>query len=142
MADQPIEDNAADAIDDAERESAYGLLQRGQALIKSRHHAQAAIVLARAARAEPRKGSILEPLGRAYHHSGQFELARQTFEELLEVDPSHHWAHFALSATLRKLGRAREARTEHGDLVGMRDRSLARVLDERRALVEVVHAER
>lgn len=97
------------AADD--RESAYALLQRGLALIRSRHHAQAAIVLERAARAEPGKGSILEPLGRAYHHAGQFELARRTFEALLEVDPSAHWAHFALATTLRKLDRAPEART-------------------------------
>ena len=72
---------------------------------------EAAIVLARAARAEPGKGSILEPLGRAYHHSGQFELAQETFEALLEVDPSAHWAHFALATTLRKLDRFAEART-------------------------------
>jgi Flp pilus assembly protein TadD len=102
---------AQDPIDDHERESAYSLLQRGLALIKSRHHAQAAIVLDRAARAEPGKGSILEPLGRAYHHSGQFERARDTFEQLLEVDPSSHWAHFAMAATLRKLGRPADART-------------------------------
>ena len=97
--------------DDADRESAYALLQRGLALIRSRHHAQAAIVLERAARLEPGKGSILEPLGRAYHHSGQFEPARETFEALLEVDPSAHWAHFALAASLRKLDRVAEART-------------------------------
>ena len=96
---------------DPEHESAYALLQRGLALIQRRHHAQAAIVLERAAREEPGKGSILEPLGRAYHHSGQFDRARETFEQLLEVDPSAHWAHFALAATLRKLGRAPEART-------------------------------
>lgn len=107
----PLSDDPAPLPDDAEREGAYALLQRGQALIKSRHHAQAAIVLARAARAEPGKGSILEPLGRAYHHSGQFELARATFEELLEVDPSAHWAHFALATSLRKLDRVPEART-------------------------------
>ena len=99
------------AEQDDDRESAYVLLQRGQALLKSRHHAQAAVVLERAARAEPGKGSILEPLGRAYHHSGQFELARETFEALLEVDPSAHWAHFALATTLRKLDRVAEART-------------------------------
>ena len=96
---------------DPDRESAYALLQRGQALILRRHHAQAAVVLERAAREEPGKGSILEPLGRAFHHSRQFERARVTFEELLEVDPSAHWAHFALAATLRKLGRTGEART-------------------------------
>ena len=98
-------------LDDADRESAYGLLQRGLALIERRHHAQAAVVLERASREEPGKGSILEPLGRAYHHSGQFELARQTFEALLDLDPSAHWAHFAVAASLRKLGRLPEART-------------------------------
>jgi tetratricopeptide (TPR) repeat protein len=97
--------------DDAEHESAYALLQRGHALMKSRHHAQAAIVLERAALAEPGKGSILEPLGRAYHHSGQYERARETFEALLDLDPSAHWAHFALATTLRKLNRSAEART-------------------------------
>jgi tetratricopeptide (TPR) repeat protein len=100
-----------DLRSDDEHESAYALLQRGQALVKSRHHAQAAIVLERAARLEPGKGSILEPLGRAYHHSGQFERARETFEALLEVDPSAHWAHFALATSLRKLDRVPEART-------------------------------
>lgn len=107
----PLSNDPAPLPDDEEREGAYALLQRGQALIKSRHHAQAAIVLERASRAEPGKGSILEPLGRAYHHSGQFELARATFEALLEVDPSAHWAHFALATSLRKLGRVPEART-------------------------------
>jgi len=94
-----------------DREHPYELLQRGQALARRRHHAQAAVVLERAARAEPGKGSILEPLGRAYHHSGQFERARETFEALLDVDPSAHWAHFALAESLRKLGRVGEART-------------------------------
>ena len=112
MADEPRDRAAPDpGMDDGERESAYSLLQRGQALIRSRHHAQAAVVLERAARAEPGKGSILEPLGRAYHHSGQFERARETFEALLDVDPSAHWAHFALATSLRKLDRVAEART-------------------------------
>ncbi len=94
-----------------DRESAYALLQRGQALLRSRHNAQAAVVLERAARLEPAKGSILEALGRAYHNSRQYEPARSTFEALLEVDPSGPWAHFALAQSLRKLGRNPEART-------------------------------
>jgi tetratricopeptide (TPR) repeat protein len=96
---------------DGEQESAYELLQRGLALSKRRHHAQAAVVLERAGRIEPGKGSILEPLGQAYHHSRQFERARETFEALVDVDPSSHWAHFALSESLRQLGRLAEART-------------------------------
>ncbi len=109
--------------EDDERDSVFGLLQRGQALIRRRHHAQAAIVLERAARAEPRKGSILEPLGRAYHHSSQFEQARAVFAELIEVDPSAPWAHFAISESLRKLGRIDEARTHARLAVALSPRS-------------------
>lgn len=94
-----------------DHESAYDLLQRGQALLHDRHHAQAAIVLERAARLEPMKGSILEPLGRAYYNSGQTERARETFEALLEVDPSAPFAHFGLGQSLKRLGRTQEART-------------------------------
>lgn len=97
--------------DRAEHESPYALLQRGEALIRGRHYAQAAIVLERAAQAEPGKGSILEALGRAYFNSGRPELARTTFEALLELDPSAHYAHFALGESLRRLGRLAEART-------------------------------
>jgi Flp pilus assembly protein TadD len=97
--------------DDADRESAYELLQRGHALLKRRHYPQAAIVLERAARLEPGKGSILEALGRAYYNSGQHERSRETFTELLEVDPSAHYAHYALGQSLKQLGRRKEART-------------------------------
>jgi tetratricopeptide (TPR) repeat protein len=101
-----------DADDDArERETAYDLLQRGQALLDRRHHAQAAIVLERADRLEPGKGSILEALGRAFFNSGQAEQARQTFEALLEVVPSSHYGHFALGQSLKRLGRRAEAGT-------------------------------
>ena len=103
------------AIDPGEtpdpRESVYGLLQRGLELLRGRHHAQAATVLARAANLEPGKGSILEALGRAYYNSGQHALAAETFEGLLEVDPSAHYAHYALGQSLKQLGRRKEART-------------------------------
>lgn len=94
-----------------EQESAYDLLQRGHGLLQHRHNAQAAIVLERAARLEPGKASILEALGRAYFNSAQPERARQTFEALLEIDPSAHYAQFALGQSLKRLGRDREAWT-------------------------------
>lgn len=94
-----------------EPESAYDLLQRGTALLRDRHHAQAAVVLERAARLEPGRGSILEALGRAYFNSGQHDPARRTFEALLEVDPSSHYGHFALGQSLKHLGVIDEART-------------------------------
>ena len=96
---------------DPEHESAYSLLRRGHELMRRGHHAQAAIVLARASMAEPGKGSILEALGRAYYNSGQHDRSRDAFESLLEVDPSAHYAHFALGQSLKQLGRRREART-------------------------------
>jgi tetratricopeptide (TPR) repeat protein len=99
------------AAGDDEKESAYDLLQRGHALLAGRHHAQAAIVLERADRLEPGRASILEALGRAYYNSGQHELARATFERLLELDPSAHYAHFAIGQSLKKLGRRSEAGT-------------------------------
>jgi Flp pilus assembly protein TadD len=94
-----------------ERETAYGLLQRGKALMGKRHYAQAAVLLERAARLEPRRGSILEALGRAYYNSGQHERAAEVFGELLEVDPALPYAHFALGQSLKRLGRADQART-------------------------------
>src|SRR5207244_9452825 len=76
-----------------------------------RHYAQAATVLERADHEEPGKASILEALGRAYYNSGQHDRSRATFERLLELDPSAHYAHFALGQSLKQLGRRREART-------------------------------
>jgi Flp pilus assembly protein TadD len=102
---------AREPASDDEREAAYELLQRGHLLLRQRHFAQAAIVLERADRDEPGKASILEALGRAYYNSGQYDPARATFEQLLELDPSAHYAHFALGQSLKQLGRRDEART-------------------------------
>ena len=99
------------ASGDDERETTYDLLRRGQALLDGRHFAQAAIVLERADRQEPAKGSILEALGRAYFNSGQPERARATFEALLQVEPSSHYAHYAIGQSLKRLGHTERART-------------------------------
>lgn len=101
---------AANEGGEDDRESAYALFQRGQALSGRRHYAQAAIVLERADRLEPGKGSILELLGRAQFMSRQWERAAATFRRLLEVDPSAHYGHYALGQSLKRLGRATEAR--------------------------------
>jgi len=99
----------SDSTDD--RDTAYGLLQRGHDLLRRRHFAQAAVVLERARRLEPAKGSILEALGRAYYNSAQHERSREAFVALLEIDPSSHYGHYALGQSLKRLGREREART-------------------------------
>lgn len=108
--DEEREASGAESGDD-DRETAYDLLQRGHALLERRHFAQAAIVLERADRQEPAKGSILEALGRAYFNSGQAERAREIFEALLEVEPSSHYAHFGVGQSLKRLGETHRART-------------------------------
>jgi Flp pilus assembly protein TadD len=97
--------------DGDERETAYDLLRRGQSLLERRHFAQAAIVLERADRQEPAKGSILEALGRAYFNSGQTDRARVAFEALLDIEPSSHYAHYAIGQSLKRLGDPNRART-------------------------------
>ena len=102
---------APDAPAPGERESAYELLQRGRAMLARRHHAQAAVVLARADRLEHGHGSILEPLGRALFMAGQVARAAEVFADLLAVDPSSHYGHYALGRSLIRLGRVSEGRT-------------------------------
>jgi tetratricopeptide (TPR) repeat protein len=92
-----------------ERESAYDLFQRGSRMLADGHPGAAAVLLERALALEPGKASILEALGRAYFNSGQHDRSRETFEALLEIDPSSHYAQFALGQSLKKLGREREA---------------------------------
>jgi len=94
----------------AERETAYGLLQRAQGMLKRRHFAQAAVLLERANRLEPRKGSIVEALARAYYNSGQHRAAAERFRELLDIDPSAAYGHFGLGQALKHLGKRDEAR--------------------------------
>ncbi|MGH2407405.1 MAG: tetratricopeptide repeat protein [Candidatus Limnocylindrales bacterium] len=107
-ADQPADDAVLAEL--AERESAYGLLQRALALQQRRHHAQAAVLLERAEHLEPGKGSILEPLARAYYNSGRSDAAARTFAALIEIDPSSAWAHFGLGQSMKRLGRDAHAR--------------------------------
>ena len=118
-----MDDEARGEPQDDPRESAYELLQRGRTLLAGRHHAQAAIVLERADRLEPDKGSIVEALGRAYFNSGQHEPAREAFERLLAIDPANPYAHYALGQSLKRLGRPDEAGTQLRLAVAMDPRS-------------------
>lgn len=69
------------------------------------------MVLGRAARLEPRKGSIVEALGRACYNSHQHQRAVETFGELLDIDPSAAYGHYGLGQALKQVGRRDEART-------------------------------
>jgi Flp pilus assembly protein TadD len=94
-----------------ERETAYGLLQRGRALMSRRHFAQAVVVLDRATALEPGRGSITEALARALFNSGQPERAAAVFGRLVEIDPSNPYSHYGLGRCLERTGRREEARS-------------------------------
>src|SRR5262245_24926890 len=102
-------DEPADPTGD--RESAYELLQRGRELIRTRHPAPAAVVLERRLVQARHTAALLEERRQACYNSRQYERSREAFEELLEVDPSSHYGHFALGQSLKQLGRPAEART-------------------------------
>ncbi len=88
---------------------AYELYQRASALLHERRHREAAALLERVKRLEPRRGSVLEMLGIAYYNGGSHSRARREFEEALEIDPSNHFARYGLSRCLFRGGRTDEA---------------------------------
>jgi Flp pilus assembly protein TadD len=80
-------------------ESAYDLLAKGRRFLATGHPHQAVIVLDRAKRLEPEKGSIREDLGRALYMSGRLVQARREFAKAVAIDPVNDYAHFALGLT-------------------------------------------
>lgn len=90
-------------------ETAYELLQRGKELLQTGNPAQAAVVLERAKRVYPHKGSIREALGQAYYNYSQYHLAKEEFKKAIEIDPTNHYAHFGLGLCLQKLGKRNRA---------------------------------
>jgi tetratricopeptide (TPR) repeat protein len=97
--------------DEDEREGAYGLLARAEALMTDRHHAQAAILLERAIRLEPGRASLVEALARARYNAGHHREALDAWEELLRLEPASAYGHFGLGQSLKQVGRRDEART-------------------------------
>jgi tetratricopeptide (TPR) repeat protein len=85
-------------------EDAYELYKEARMLLQERHPDLAVSLLQRAKAIEPGRGSILETLGIAYYNSGNHEDAMREFEEALEVDPTNHYARYALSRCLHRKG--------------------------------------
>jgi Flp pilus assembly protein TadD len=88
---------------------AYELFTRGMALLRTRHAAQAAMLLRRALTLEPGRNSIREGLGRAEYALGRHEQAAELFETILTDCPDNDYARYALGRCLGALGRDAEA---------------------------------
>lgn len=91
-------------------ESTYELFRRGEAFLKSKHPAQAAVVLRRAVRREPDKSSIREALGRAYFDSGDYMRAFEEFLLVVEAYPTNRYAHYCLGRAAARLGKMKLSR--------------------------------
>jgi Flp pilus assembly protein TadD len=90
-------------------ESAYQLFSKGTEFLATGHPHQAAVVLQRAAAAEPEKGSIREALGRAMFMSGRWARARLEFAKAVDIDPVNHYAHYGLGLSCARTGQRTRA---------------------------------
>jgi tetratricopeptide (TPR) repeat protein len=98
----------------------YEWYRRGLDLLAAGNPAAAATLLARAAEAEPGSRSILEALARAQYDAGRYEVAMDSFTELIARNPTDDYAHFGLGLAASKAGELRLAAEHLALAVAMR----------------------
>ena len=86
--------------------------RRAETLLAQRRPLEALQELAAVVEAAPDAPSVHLLAGRAYLGSAQLSRAERAFLRVLELDPSDHYAHFALGRTLQRQGRLTEAKTQ------------------------------
>ncbi len=86
--------------------------RRAETLLSQRRPLEALRELAAVVEAAPDAPSVHLLAGRAYLGSAQLARAESAFLRVLELDPSDHYAHFALGRTLQRQGRLQEAKTQ------------------------------
>ena len=90
----------------------FEAFRRAESLVAQRRPLDALVALAPVLDAEPDKPSVHLLAGRAYLGSAQLRRAEQAFLRVIELDPTDHYARFALGRTLQRLGRYPEAQTQ------------------------------
>jgi Flp pilus assembly protein TadD len=90
----------------------FEAFRRAESLVAQRRPLDALAALAPVLDAEPDKPSVHLLAGRAYLGSAQLRRAEQAFLRVIELDPTDHYARFALGRTLQRLGRFAEAQTQ------------------------------
>ena len=94
--------------------------RRAEALVAQRRPLDALAALAPVLDAEPDSSSVQLLAGRAYLGSAQLRRAEQAFLRVLELDPTDHYARFALGKALQRQSRMAEAQTQLRLAVAMR----------------------
>lgn len=86
--------------------------RQAELLVAMRRPLDALAALAPVLEAEPDKPSVLVLAGRAYLGSAQLRRAEEAFRRVIELDPTDHYAHFALGRALQRQSRFMEARRQ------------------------------
>jgi len=98
----------------------YEWYQRGLELLANGDPAAAAMLLHRAAEAEPGSRSILEALARAQYDAGRYHEAIGSFTQLIAVNPTDDYAQFGLGLAASRAGQLRLAAHHLALAVAMR----------------------
>lgn len=86
--------------------------RRAEMLVADRRPLDALDALSPVLESQPNDASVHLLAGRAYFDSAQLVRAQAAFEKVLELDPSDHYARFALGKSLQRRGRLTEAVTQ------------------------------
>jgi Flp pilus assembly protein TadD len=92
--------------------STFESFRRAEELLAERRPLEALRELQPVLDEAPDKPSVHLLAGRAYLGSAQLQRAETAFRRVLEIDPSDHYARFALGRTLQRQGRLEEAQTQ------------------------------
>lgn len=93
-------------------DSTFEAFRRAEALLADRRPLEALRELRIVLEAAPERASVQLLAGRAYLGSAQLKLAEAAFRKVLDLDPSDHYARFALGRTLQRQNRLTEALTQ------------------------------
>ncbi|WP_158842446.1 tetratricopeptide repeat protein [Saccharothrix deserti] len=93
-------------------DSTFEAFRRAEELLAKRRPLEALRELRVVLEAAPNRASVQLLAGRAYLGSAQFVRAEAAFRKVVEIDPSDHYARFALGRTLQRQSRLTEALTQ------------------------------
>ncbi|GAA4421555.1 tetratricopeptide repeat protein [Actinokineospora soli] len=93
-------------------ESTFAAFRQAEQLVAQRRPLDALAVLEPVMEAEPNTPSVHLLAGRAYLGSAQLRRAEAAFLRVLELDPTDHYARFALARALQRQSRLEEAQTQ------------------------------
>lgn len=109
---EPAADRWATALhlfDAAHEETTAEKWERAQLLFESRDYISAAPLLAAILDEAPGESGARLLLARSYYHSAQLGRAEGQLREIVDRDPTDHYAHLMLGRTLQRQGRHDEA---------------------------------